>query len=272
MSSQQTITFFGATGGCAGASLALCLKSNHHCVALVRTPDKLRKLLESKHDVPATILDSYLTVIQGNIKSEEDVKKTLTVTDALPDIILFGIGASPKLQMSLKAPATLDDPHVCAEGMKTVISALKDLQSQNIKLGPSGKKPLITTISTTGVSKIRDVPYSIYPVYHWLLSVPHIDKREMENVLVAAARESNSPISSFTIVRPTLLSDGAMKGLEKVKAGWVYPDDDDREGALTEAGPKMGYQISRGDVGTWIFERIIKGNGEWNGKCASLTY
>lgn len=231
-------------------------------------------LLTETHNVSAGTIDAHLTIVQGNIKNEDDVKKALTATSALPDYIIFGIGGVPKLQMSITQPATLDDPHVCADGMKTVLSALRAVQSgpENVKLGPSDRKPVLACISTTGVSNTRDVPLSIYPVYHWMLSVPHEDKKVMEKLLVEASREVNSPVESFTIVRPTLLMDGELNGLEKLREGWVYPDDEVQGNAVPSHGPELGYLISRADVGNWIFERVIKGNGEWNGKCASLTY
>ena len=215
-------------------------------------------------------MEAHLTVVQGNIKNEADVRKTLTATNSLPDITLFGVGPAPKFQMSLKMPVTADDPEVCQSGLRTLLSALRSLRSQY----PSGKRPLIANISTTGISKTRDVPLALGPLYHWVLAVPHIDKKEMEHLLVAASREADSPIRGFTIIRPTLLSDGGMRGIENVKAGWVYPDDDEEAASEGEAeeGPHMGYLISRSDVGNWIYERIINGNGAWNGKCASLAY
>ena len=64
----------------------------------------------------------------------------------------------------------------------------------------------------------------------------------------------------FTILRPTLLTSGKVKGVKNVKVG-------------TEQKPALGYTISRGDVGTWIFEKLVIGNkSRWNGEKVTLTY
>ena len=100
------------------------------------------------------------------------------------------------------------------------------------------------------------------PLYHWILAVPHADKKKMEDLVVASGRK-------FVLVRPSLLFDGEAKGLDHVKTGIEIP------GNKEEGKHAVGYTIRREDVGKWIFEECVRDNkrwGKWEGKCVSLTY
>ncbi|KAJ9636687.1 hypothetical protein H2201_008367 [Coniosporium apollinis] len=278
-STKPTLAFFGATGGCASATLALALKAGYTVTALARTPSKLTTLLTSTHGIPQHVLDSNLTIVEGNIKDIATVKKTLVSKDGrIVDIIVSGIGGTPTLQWSLLRPVTLTDPNICESAAATILAALRELrqtrrddpfQSQGEK-GAQG--PMYIAISTTGVSaKQRDVPFLIYPLYHWLLQVPHADKRAMELVLIADASSTSPAIGDYAIVRPTLLTDGPAKGTETVRVGWEYPGEKHEE-AEPAPGPALGYSVSRADVGAWIFEQLVEGKGKWGNKCVTLTY
>lgn len=174
------------------------------------------------------------------------------------------------MQASITKPCTLDDPHVCEMGMSTVLTALRALSDEDgITTTAAGTKPVIVTISTTGIGAgKRDVPLALYPLYHWMLQIPHADKKKMEELLFTAARDQR--IADFVIVRPTLLTDGAPKGTAKVRAGWEWGMQG-MEGRQAQKGPELGWTIGRTDVGAWIFEEVIR-NGGWEGKCVSLTY
>ncbi|KAF2817199.1 uncharacterized protein BDZ99DRAFT_456958 [Mytilinidion resinicola] len=269
---KPTLAFFGATGGCASAALTAALKDNYIATALARTPEKLRKILASTpHSVPSSTLNSALTILAGNVKSVEDVKKALvppTSPTHLVDTIVFGVGALPRINYSLWKPFTLDDPHVCATGTATVLAALTSLADEGIRTTASGEKPVFVTISTTGVTDgKRDVPWLLYPLYHWALQVPHEDKKSMEQQLFGAAKDSK--IRNFVVVRPTLLSGGA-QGADKVRSGWEWGIRG-VEGRGKEQGPALGWYVGKTDVGHWIFQEVIK-KGGWEGKCATLTY
>ena len=102
------------------------------------------------------------------------------------------------------------------------------------------------------------------PLYHWLLAVPHADKKEMEALLAAemTKRDGVRGISGYMCVRPSLLTDGGETELGKIKVG-------------TGKEPKIGYTISRDDVGMWMFERGVKGgNGAVKGRgdVVCITY
>lgn len=269
MTTKPTIAFFGATGGCVSATLASALRGGHTCTALARTPDKLRNLLLTKHTIPASVLDTQLTIKSGNVKVVSDVQQVLispTKPSSLVDIIVSGIGGYPKMQWSLKTPLTVDDPTICEDGMTAILSALASLQ----KSGPykDSGKPLLIALSTTGLSARRDVPYLLYPLYHYLLAVPHVDKKTMERLVF---QSKGHQIRDFVIVKPTLLKDCAPKGLDKVKAGWVWGVPDGQGKGMDDGEAALGYGIGRTDVGNWIFEEVIRKSG-YEGKCASLTY
>lgn len=273
MSAQkETIVFFGATGGCTANVLARSLKAGYSCVALARTPEKLRNLLEKEHSISSATIDKHLTITQGNIMDENAVKAALTTTGHLPDKIVYGIGAAPKFHANPFNPISMDQPNICGDGMKVLTSALSALQREGASLAVSGKKPTVVCVSTTGISNARDVPVALLPLYKVLLHTPHVDKRNMEAALLAKAHEQDSPIGAFTIVKPTLLTDGAAKPLEQVRAGWLWPDGFAPSKQSAQMGrPEMGYLISRASVGLWIFERCVKGGSEWEGKCVSLA-
>lgn len=271
---QPTFTVFGATGNCAAHALVAALNSGLSCIAMVRTPAKLRSLLEDQHKLSSDTLDSHLVIVQGNIKSVEDVKRTLTISGRLPDRILFAVGGSPILQFSLFAPINLDDPHICEEGMKTLITAVRSCIAENIPLGPLGTRPVLLTISTISMSSRRDLPYLYYPLEYWLVNIPRKDKKALEDTIWSTVLKDDSPFGGFAMVRPPLLSDGPALGPEKVRAGWVWPDQQ-REAKTAhgekEAGPAIGWSIAKADVGRWIFDNLVMGNGSSLGKCWTLT-
>jgi hypothetical protein len=77
-----------------------------------------------------------------------------------------------------------------------------------------------------------------------------------------------------TLVRPAILTDGPVRGVEEVRAGWLWGIDslmgEEREKA---SGPVVGWTIGRMDLGEWVFKRIVATGGEgWRGKCVSLCY
>lgn len=269
-----TLTVFGATGGCSANALVVALHAGLSCVAMVRTPSKLRTMLQEQYSVSADKIDAHLTVVQGNIRSVEDIKRTLTVTGRLPDRILFGIGGSPRMQFSLTAPITLDDPHVCEEGMKSVLAALRACVADGVPLGLMGSRPGLIVISTISMSSRRDMPYSYYPLEYWLVNIPRADKLATQKVVFAAAAEADPPFGGLAMVRMPLLTDGPAKGLDNVRAGWVWPDEQRKDKLAKgekEAGPQIGYSITRADVGKWIFENLVRGGEDAFGKCWSLT-
>ncbi|KAI9359653.1 hypothetical protein DFJ73DRAFT_621845 [Zopfochytrium polystomum] len=267
MPTKPAIAFFGATGGCTAAALALALEGGYLVSALARTPSKLRDILAKSHVISESTIDRNLVIVQGDVKDVAAVRKTLTPNNRLVDIIVSGIGGTPVMQASLFQPVSLNDPSICADAARTVVQALSGLPP-----AAGARRPTMIAISTTGTDlKTPDVPFLLRGLYHWLLAVPHIDKRQMEDAVVAAYKEG--VLGGFVVVRPTLLVDGDRKGSDKVRAGWVPADGVEVTGGDDSArGPAVGYSISRKDVGGWVFDNVIQGSGHWENRCVSLTY
>ena len=105
------------------------------------------------------------------------------------------------------------------------------------------------------------------PLYRWLLAIPHHDKKAMESLLQAemAKPVGERVIRDFVAVRPSLLTDGARLGTRNVRVG-------EEVGKVVK--PAVGYTISREDVGGWVFEEMVKGDGgeRYAGKMVSITY
>jgi hypothetical protein len=261
-----SIAFFGATGGCAHSSLVHTLKAGYNVSALARTPSKLTSQLLAD-GVTQETLDRQLLIVEGNSKDISAVKRTLCPDEngSIVSKIVSGIGGTVKMTYNPFRPISLTDPTICEQSAITLIQALKELQSTH----KGAAKPLITFVSTTGVArsgKRRDVPIAFLFLYHYLLAVPHIDKRKLEELIsqnVAETDENQRVFRDFVGIRASLLLGGITsqggKGLNKVRAG-------------TENKPAVGYTITRADVGEWIFENIIHKNGEgWLGEFVTLT-
>lgn len=176
--------------------------------------------------------------------SSSSIGRSSYITDGecAVDAIVFGIGSSPKLQWSW-VPVTLQDTRVCETAMSVLLQALGEL------LVSGQPKPDVVAVSTTGISSgPRDVPWLYYAAYHWLLHVPHVDKKAMEDLLWAETkrRRSERATRGFVIVRPTILSGGEA-GVDSVRWGG-------------EGSPVLGYTVGRKDVGEWIFEKVVQGD------------
>ncbi|KIW73617.1 hypothetical protein PV04_01720 [Phialophora macrospora] len=279
--SSPTVAFFGATGGVANGILIHTLLAGHQAIALVRTPQKLRDQL-LRQDLSPDLLDN-LTIVQGNALDVAAVKRALTARGphTLPSVIVTGLGGAPAFKFQWRRPfqfATLDDPHVCATAATTLTTALDEIYAEGG--GASAPetqqqvRPLLTFISTTGISRgPEDVPFWIRFLYHQMLTIPHVDKKQMEDIYRADA-DANADHRLFRAivgVRPTLLTplDNSpadyrdVVGLEKIRAG-------------TEQKPAVGYSVKRGDVAQWVWEFVVKEavegrTGKWEGEMVSLT-
>lgn len=262
----QTLLFLGATGGVTNAVLTHALQSNAYtCIALVRTPEKLKTQLTTQQGLSESALRN-LIIVQGNALDLSHVKRALKLgpTGSLPVMVLTGLGGAPALTFDIQHPlqiAKLDNPSICEEAARTLIKALKEIYSEFPRL--SDQKPALSFVSTTGISRgPEDVPWAMRYLYHEMLAMPHADKKKMEDVF---RNQSEGVFGSVTGIRPTLLAGtGALsggKGLEKVRTG-------------VEASPATGYQIQRADVGGWVWENVVQMNGaqKWRGEMVSLTY
>ncbi|KAK8186790.1 hypothetical protein BC567DRAFT_153944 [Phyllosticta citribraziliensis] len=253
MSAQPRFAFFGSTGGCVAAALALALKCGNACSALVRNEEKLKKMLVERGVEEAT-LSKHLLIVTGNIKDVAAVSKTLKPEGApsAVDVAICGVGSLPVFKPNPLKP-TLEDPTICQDATKTILEAARAV----------GGQPHLLVISSAGLTdKGRDVPLVMAPLYYWLLAVPHADKKAMEKLIEAdfAKPASERAIKGYTIVRPTFFTDGPSCGLDSVRVG-------------SEEEPAIGYTVSRNDVGLWVFENAVKKAQELDGgKVVYITY
>ncbi|OAP58355.1 hypothetical protein AYL99_07445 [Fonsecaea erecta] len=271
-SSSSTVAFFGATGGVTNAILVHTLKAGYKASALVRTPQKLRDQLLAQ-GLSSETLDN-LTIVQGNALDVAAVRRTLSSPTAggLPAVVVTGLGGTPRLQFNWRHPfqiAGLDNPHICATAAQTLLAAMGEIYAENPALrATTDQKPLLAFVSTTGITRgPEDVPFFIRFLYHQILTVPHVDKRRMEDLYRGDAASADPVFRNVVGVRPTLLSGGAdyrdAAGLDKIRSG-------------TEAKPACGYVIKRADVGAWVYENVVgealQGRkGRWEGEMVSLT-
>jgi nucleoside-diphosphate-sugar epimerase len=237
----KTVTFIGASGGVGLSALKHTLAAGHQCIALCRTPSKLTSIFPPEST-------PNLKVIEGNAHDVQAVSKCLLTEDGkLVDLVLSTIGSRPNFRKM-----TIEDPECCRNGAAALLEALDNLQRD----GATGSPHLIT-FSTTGISRFgRDYPLAVFPIYHWMLKVPHVDKRITEDRFSDSGRP-------FTIVRASLLTTG--ETTKEVRVGI----EDPKTGRESEA---IGYFISREDSGKWVAENLIlKTEEKYVDKIAMIT-
>lgn len=242
---------------------------------VVRNPEKLRHILTTQFQLSITTIAQYLTLHKGDLKSPLDASKALINPlhpNKLVDTIFFSVGGYPSFQFSLRQPMVLTDPTICEDVMKSVFAGLDELSAQGIVSTQDGQKPLLVVISATAGENVwREVPmpWLVAPLYTWLLSSPQQDKLRMEK---RVREDEGAHVRSSVITRPAFLTEGLPKGIEHVKMGWQWssPDNSERE---QEPGKMVGWTIGKSDLGAWVAEKILIGNGQgWEDKLVSLCY
>jgi hypothetical protein len=246
----------------------------HQCLIfnkVARNPQKLRDLLVKNHGLPPLAINN-LKIVEGSCTELGPVKATLAPDGKSAGLIVVGVGALAKMQMSISEPFVMDQPTICEDTSNTILMALRELRREGVI--EEAQKPIFLAISTTGATKERDVTFDLAMFYHAALSVPHKDKAVMEELIAKASIETgpDAPISSFIFIRPSLLMDGVSKGMPAVRVGWL--EHPAAPGAATgkAPGPAIGRTIRRSDVGQWMFENAIQNSNEWKGRCVTLTY
>lgn len=272
---NPSVALFGATGGTGLAILNEILSSSSttHLNVLCRTPSKLSQFSNK------TIYPN-LRIIQGDIRDATALKSALIdpATNLPVDIVVSSLGMT--LIRSSTFSMKWSDPTLCQDGVKSILSTLDSL---GVEYGPENVKTKVIVVSTTGISrKGRDIPCKMRPLYS-LGKTPFEDKIRMEEEIVRWAGEREG--KRWMVVRPSLLINGEAKRTV-VKIGWEFPgagyrkSEDERENNVLEKVEEeedkleIGYQITRGGVGKWIYEEGIRNGGrsEWEGRFMSLTY
>lgn len=281
----KEVAFFGPTGGCALAALKLALESGCRCSACQSPPlhsimyhrsaDQLTyctqlvarrpsHLLSQLSTLPPNILEN-LTITEGNVQTPTAVLETLRsqTNPSLPrKYIISGIGGAPKFGLNPFRPM-LDNPHICQEAAEAVLSGLRELKSGVAEV--EWQQPLMAVISSTGLAP-GELPFVMKPLYG-MLKHPHDDKLKMEGVVTTA----EEGLLKWVVVRAGLMTDGPAGGA--VRAGYAGRVKNGNVKWGDVEGVAVGYRISRGDVGRWLFEEVIgQDGGEWVGKRVCLVY
>jgi nucleoside-diphosphate-sugar epimerase len=241
-SNVKTVAFLGASGGVGLAALKHTLAAGHQCIALCRYPSKLTAIFN-----PETT--SNLKVVEGNAHDVTAVSKCLLTEEGkLADLIVSTIGGKPII-----SKMTIDDPEVCQKGATALLEALAQVRRD----GATGH-PQIIACSSKGISKFgRNSPMILDPLYFFILKVPHVDKRAMEDIFMGSGED-------YTIVRPALLTQGETK--KKIRVGV----EDIKTGRESDA---PGYTISKEDTGKWVADNLILCEGpRYLNKFVSLSY
>ncbi|KAI2636561.1 NAD(P)-binding protein [Hypomontagnella submonticulosa] len=246
-SPKKLIAFLGASGGVGLGALTRALAVGHTCMALCRSPSKLTDRF------PAPQYPN-LHVVPGNAHDSGAVAKCLvspTEPGRLADAVVSSIGGAFQFQRM-----TLDDPHVCENGMTALLEAIAQVRKDHES---EAWNPRLTVVSTCGISAAGwDFPVLLLPMYRWVLKVPHEDKLRMEAHLTRRADELGY---TYTVVRPSLLVDEPAPE-RKVRVG------------LGEE-PAVGYTISRDDTGRWIYENLLDAGapaGVFENQIATITW
>lgn len=212
-------------GGSKGCSRAMVLQGidQHQFKLLIRNPDTMDYTQDQK---------SKLTIIKGDALDSAAVKEALINTD----VLIFSIGSAFNFKN-----LSMVNPGLCRDTITVVLKVMDELAETE-------RPKRIVVLSTTGLDNMSEVPYLLRPLYR-LLHAPHQDKKNLEALLQA----ENTSVQDWIIVRPTLLTDGALKAKYKAKVGI------------------SGYTISRQDVGHFLLNQCIEPD-TWSKKKVVVTY
>ncbi|KAG1850879.1 hypothetical protein F4604DRAFT_1746006 [Suillus subluteus] len=216
-------------------------------------------------------------LIQGDALVKDDVRRAWSeaqVDDTRPvDFLIFTVGGKP--QFSLTKGFIVTPPNLVTQSL---INVLETLPSPH---------PEIIAISSAGIMQAshKSLPLPI-KLLHSFISVPHKDKRDMEEVVAHSAgrewdardnaadeilgvgwtsRVSNTgELKSIAVIRPALLTDGVCRADIKGEGSEAYRV---KAGDLTSS-----WTVSRRDVAHFIVEGVVKHWQEWEGKCAAIAY
>ncbi|KAK9702563.1 hypothetical protein K7432_011194 [Basidiobolus ranarum] len=204
----------------------LSIEAGHTVTVLVRDSSKLDSLGEESK--------AKIRIVEGDVNDIEKVKEVVEGQQ----VVVSAIGGA--MDFSNPLSPTLTDPHICHNAITNIISAISAV--------PNPPSRLIA-LSSTGISETRDIPYVFFPLYHWMLSVPHKDKKQMEEAIVEAGEKGI--IKEWIIVRPGLLTNDVKT--EKYQVGENL----------------IGYLVSREDVGDFVTKNLE--SNDWVGKYPVLV-
>ncbi|PAF33267.1 SDR family oxidoreductase [Paenibacillus sp. 7516] len=166
------ILVLGATGRVGSQIVAKALKEQHHVTVLVRQSEKCQ------------VNDENLTIIQGNVLNQEDIKRAIHGAD----VVISALNTDGTNTLSESIPLIIDAMY--EEGIKRII-----------------------TVGTAGILQSRLSP-----------SILRYQSSESRRKSTRAAEEHHRVYSllqestlEWTIVCPTYLPDGEHKGVYRVE-------------------------------------------------------
>ncbi|KAG1860603.1 hypothetical protein DFJ58DRAFT_268492 [Suillus subalutaceus] len=241
---------------------------------LLRSP----QVFDQDDTIQNYIKEGKARLIQGDALVKDDIRRAWSeaqVDDTRPvDFLIFTVGGIP--QFSLTKGFTMTPPNLITQSL---INVLETLPSPH---------PKIIAVSSAGLTQAshKSLPLPLKPLYRYFISVPHKDKRGMEEVIAhSAGREwdardsagdeilgvgwtSRVPnigeLKSIVIIRPALLTDGVCRADVKGEGSEAY--------RVKEGDLESSWTVSRRDVAHFIVEGVVKHWQEWEGKCASIAY
>ncbi|MCL4868514.1 MAG: SDR family oxidoreductase [Anaerolineae bacterium] len=163
------IALFGATGGTGQQIIRLALEAGHEIRALVRDPAKLKTQSEQ------------LTMIQGDVLSQDKVAETLLGTDA----VICSLGNT-------------------ANNPEKIVSRGTELIIQTMQMGTRPRRIIVITSLGVGDSQ-NQVPFAFRLLAKTILRSAMQDKEEQEQVVKTSGLE-------WIIVRPGGLTDKPATG------------------------------------------------------------
>lgn len=211
---------------------------------MARTPKKLTDLLTTRGIPPAT-LSAQLTLIEGSASDLNAITQTLFPASLPPaSMIISGVGGAPDFSQPL-SPKFVGKT-ICQDTVRNILEVLREHKQEK------KQKPILVAISSTGLTKERDIPLAIVPLYNWMLKIPHADKRVMEGLIFeeVARPEAEKVISDYVVIRPSFLTSGASQR-EKVRV--LKGQGEGQNTAVGISCPFVGYTICREDVGGFMF-------------------
>ncbi|KAF9976241.1 hypothetical protein BGZ73_008948 [Actinomortierella ambigua] len=221
--STPFIAFFGATGSCTYACLVFILNTSLHATALARAPKKFIDMLLAQ-GVSQDIIDNQLTIAQNDVANMSAIKRVLYAGAKIGNTSTPHTGVGGALQLA----------EICATATTNIVQALREIHSSVEREGVDGlARPLITVISTTGVSEIKeDVSFGFQTLYSKFPTVPHADKKVMEQLISDHMAQSDYSKRRFRGAKDRK----GRKGIKSLRIG-------------TEVEPAIGYTVHRTDVG-----------------------
>ncbi|EIN06973.1 hypothetical protein PUNSTDRAFT_104390 [Punctularia strigosozonata HHB-11173 SS5] len=249
------------------ASIRL-LNAGYSVTFLLRYPS----CFDKNETIQRFVASGKAKLVKGDALNQDEVRAGWEAAGGIDvDLLLFTLGGIPS--WNIRKGAVITPPDLCTRSLANVLRAAPPQSPPKLK---------VVVISSTGVTKTshKNLPWTLRPMYGYLLRQPHDDKLGMERVLAQTAGKpwtveeppsdvlpsdgswkndlpSTGAIASTVVVRPALLTDGACTEKYRSSVG------DHGKGFTT---------VSRKDVAHYVAENLIKNWEKWENQIVSVAY